>query len=58
MRDITKEARKYIKFLTDILSELEQSKGVLTKEREAVLKRKVIKYKKHIEALKTLHGQR
>ena len=46
-----KNPKKYIKFLSKILSEIETNKGIMPKDHEELLKKKVIKYKNHLSNL-------
>lgn len=46
------QARKCIKFLNDIIDELNASQGVVDPARKKILERKVVQYKKRIEELK------
>jgi hypothetical protein len=51
MNEATKKAKRYIKFLTDIIAEIDSYKGHIPPERKLVLEKKVIKYKNHIQKL-------
>lgn len=51
MNEATKKAKVYLKFLTDIIAEIDSYKGHIPPERKLVLEKKVIKYKNHIQKL-------
>lgn len=51
MNEATQKAKKYLKFLTEIIVEIDSYKGHIPPERKLVLEKKVIKYKRHIQKL-------
>jgi ABC-type Fe3+-hydroxamate transport system substrate-binding protein len=51
MTQQNKEAQKYIKFLDDILKELEETGDKITETRKSILVKKVNKYKNILKKL-------